>query len=215
MTSSFCKTSAPSPGLVTAGRSTSQSSLGLIRTYRSSSSCQHFGKAQPEFFLWIPRASALCTVFHRHLKGKVSISTFPVFLIDPLSGAGHAAYVDVRRLYDFTPLKITSAPRLYDIRHFTLIFVAPKLGRISGRWRLSWTGCRCEGLLFICFGGGGHVYLFVLFGCFDTFWSSGEELFSSSSWRTPLPFFQNLLQRFLVSDSRIYLNLGFEGETHF
>lgn len=173
--------------------STSQSSLGLIWTYRSSSSCQHFGKAQPEFFLWIPRAPALSTVFHQHLKGKVSISTFPVFLIDPLSGAGHPEYIDVRRLYEFTPLKISSAQRVYDIRHFTLIFVAPKPGRISGRWRLGWTGCRCEGLLFICFGRGGHVYFFALFWCFDTFCSSGEELLSSSSWRTPLPFFHDLL----------------------
>lgn len=53
------------------------------------------------------------------MKGKVPISTFPVFLIDPLTCAEHAEYVDVRRstnqLYELKPLKFTSTPRVYDI----------------------------------------------------------------------------------------------------
>ncbi len=61
---------------------------------------------------------------------------FPVFLMDPLTCAEHAGYVDVRpptnQLYEFTPLKFTSTPLVYDVCNVIQRFDIVMSGDISG-----------------------------------------------------------------------------------
>ena len=161
----------------------------------------------------VPLCSSSCYCISLLMKGKDFISTFPVFLMDPLTCWMH--WICRCETYYKSTIWVHSSSfsstlRVYDIWHFTRIFVAIKLGHISGCWQCSSTRCRCESL-FICFGRAGQfIYLHSL-GVLT--WLLTVE--KSSSAPDPGGTLTDLCWSTLVPQSVIHLNQWFEGETHF
>lgn len=110
--------------------------LDLSPLLLSPSLCQHFEKAQPEFFYW--RDPLVLRLLLLYFIGSERKSLYKHFSC-VFSCAEPTEYVDVicstNQLYEFTPLNFTSTPGVYDTWHFMWIFVVIKSGYISGCWQ--------------------------------------------------------------------------------